>query len=81
MKSAKGVLSYKKKCPRCGTIVKLTTDEMKFDGVTAVSCPTCLLSIKFTGDLGFVGPEIRTEHEKHYKEIKDDKCRQDPADE
>jgi len=80
-KLAKGTLSYTKKCPRCGTYVKLTTDELNFDGVTVVHCPTCDLAIRFTGDLGFVGPEIKTEHEKQFKEINDDKCRQNPADE
>ncbi len=81
MKSVRGTLSYIKKCPRCGTIVKLTTDELNFDGVTCVACPVCGQHIRFTSDLGFVEPETETEHEKDFKEIKDDKCRQDPADE
>lgn len=79
-KLARGTISYTKRCPRCGTYVRLTADELHFDGVTCVSCPRCGLTIKFTGDLGFVEPETETELEERFTEVSNDQCREDPAD-
>lgn len=47
-------ISYKKTCRICHTIVTLRVDEIRFNGVTNVTCPTCHNPVKFTGDYGRV---------------------------
>lgn len=69
MKERMGALTYQKICPHCLTIIRLTVDEMNFNGVTAVGCPVCGSAVKFTGDHGSVLDEVKTSYEGEFRQF------------
>ena len=67
MREKMGTLSYSRICPCCRTIVRITTDEMNFHGVTSVLCPMCGMGIRFTSDLGFILSDVTTNYDREFK--------------
>lgn len=78
MKEKMGTLSYSRICPCCRTVVRITTNEMNFHGVTSVPCPLCGMGIRFTSDLGFILRDVVTSYDKEFREY--DECRESQAD-
>ena len=72
----KKVVGYHKICGRCKSVLALYAVQMNFDGVTTVICPVCNLSVKFTGDDGFVFPDVKMVYgeTKNGQGKKEDKC-------
>ena len=80
MKERMGALTYQKFCQHCFTIIRLTVDELNFNGVTAVGCPVCGSVVRFTGDHGSVLGDVKTQYEGEFRQFygkarRKNKCR------
>lgn len=69
MKEKMGAMTYSKHCPQCLSIVRLTVDEINFNGVTTVPCPVCHGAIKFTGDYGKILGDVSAAYEKEFRQF------------
>lgn len=69
MKEKMGALSYQKHCQHCMSIIRITVDELNFDGVTVIGCPVCGASVRFTGDFGSVLNDVKTSYEGEFKQF------------
>lgn len=63
------VVGYHKFCGRCKSVLALRLGQVNFNGVTAVTCPVCQLTVKFTGDDGFIYPDVKTVYANDIKKV------------